>query len=99
MWVRVPLVEHHSTNTQLRQGCFKKKAGLAMKTVSRLYPWISVSFDDTLEDIQELSHHCEHCGATGTSLIDDNLTGVKGFEATHGACRKQKTQPSKLTVQ
>jgi len=70
-----------------------------MKTVSRLYPWISVSYDETLDDIQELQHHCEHCGASGTSLIDENLTGVKGFEATHGACRKQKTADSKLTVQ
>ena len=88
-----------SVETSVELATFEKKAGLAMKTVSRLYPWISVSFDDTLEDIQELSHHCEHCGATGTSLIDENLTGVKGFEATHGACRKQKTPDSKLTVQ
>lgn len=99
MWVRVPLVEHHSTNPQLRQGCFKKKAGLAMKTVSRLYPWITVSYDETLDDVRELHHLCEHCGATGVSLIDENLTGVKGFEARHSTCRKQQTQSSKLTVQ
>lgn len=70
-----------------------------MKTVSRLYPWVSVSFDENLEDIQELHHYCEHCGASGMSLIDANLTGVKGFEATHGTCKKQKTTGSKLTVQ
>lgn len=61
-----------------------------MRATSRLYPWISVTFDEAQPDTKEMTHHCSHCGVSGTFPIDDNLTAVKSFEAKHGMCRKQE---------
>jgi hypothetical protein len=71
-----------------------------MRATSRLYPWISVTFDEAQPDTKEMTHHCSHCGVSGTFPIDDNLTAVKSFEAKHGMCRKQeKKSKAGLTVQ
>jgi hypothetical protein len=73
-----------------------------MKTVSHLFPWISVSFDETLEEIQELEHHCARCGTGVTSKLtptpdgDIDMKIVRAFEAQHCVCKENETQ--KLTI-
>lgn len=92
----------HLVKFVTRELVFSERKLDCMKTVSYLFPWISVSFDETLEDVQELEHHCDRCGTGVTSKLtptpdgDIDMKIVRAFEAQHCVCKENETQ--KLTI-